>query len=187
MMRIIYKIYEKNGDCLIVLLYKLLFLRASEKKVEWLRLCGMKVGNNVVLNCGLSSFPEPFMIEIKDNVYIANEARLLTHDGSLSWLTRAMKITDKRTEKIGKIVIGNNCFIGVRAMIMHDVTIGENCIIAAGAVVTKDVPSGSVVGGCPAKVICSIQDFLDRNKHRQDYTCGMSYHDKRKYYEKRGI
>ena len=140
----------------------------------------MKIGKNVVLNCGLSSFPEPFMIEIKNNVYIANEARLLTHDGSLSWMTRAMNMTDKRTEKIGKIVIGNNCFVGVRAIIMHDVTIGDNCIIAAGAVVTKDFPPNSVVGGCPAKVICSTQDYLERNKYRCDYTCGLSYYKKKR-------
>lgn len=181
---LVQKYYEKKGEKVLVFLYKKLFLRDQKKKIEWLRLCGMKIGEGTILGCGLEAFPEPFMVELGKNVYFAASVQLLTHDGSLSWLTRKMGLTDKRTEKIGRIIIKDNCFIGARAMIMHDVTIGKNCIVAAGAVVTKDVPDNSVVGGCPAKVICSVEEYIERNKHRKDYTCRMSYGEKRKYYEK---
>lgn len=51
------------------------------------------------------------------------------------------------------VVIGNDVWIGDRAVIMPGVRIGDGCIIAAGAVVTHDVPDYAVVGGVPAKII----------------------------------
>ena len=53
--------------------------------------------------------------------------------------------------------IGNNVFIGSRAMIVGDVEVGDFVIIGAGAVVTKDIPAYSVVAGMPAKVIKKIR------------------------------
>lgn len=49
--------------------------------------------------------------------------------------------------------IGNDVWIGTRAIIMDGVNIGDGAIVAAGAVVTKDVPPFAVVGGVPAKII----------------------------------
>lgn len=49
--------------------------------------------------------------------------------------------------------IGNDVWIGYRAMIPNNITIGDGAVIAAGAVVVKDVPPYAVVGGVPAKVI----------------------------------
>ena len=51
------------------------------------------------------------------------------------------------------VKIGNDVWIGYRAMIPSNVTIGDGAVIAAGAVVVKDVPPYAVVGGVPAKVI----------------------------------
>lgn len=51
------------------------------------------------------------------------------------------------------IFIGDNVWIGARAVILKGVKIGENSVIAAGAVVTKDVSANCVVGGVPARII----------------------------------
>jgi acetyltransferase-like isoleucine patch superfamily enzyme len=51
------------------------------------------------------------------------------------------------------IVIGDDVWIGMRAIILKGVTIGEGSVVGAGAVVTHDVPPHSMVGGVPAKVI----------------------------------
>jgi acetyltransferase-like isoleucine patch superfamily enzyme len=51
------------------------------------------------------------------------------------------------------VVIGNDVWIGEKAVIIDGLTIGTGAIVAAGAVVTKDVPPYAVVGGVPAKII----------------------------------
>ena len=56
-------------------------------------------------------------------------------------------------EEFENVKIGNDVWIGARAMIMDGVTIEDGAIVAAGAVVTKDVSAYSIVGGVPAKVI----------------------------------
>lgn len=49
--------------------------------------------------------------------------------------------------------IGNDVWIGTRAIILPGVQIGDGAIIGAGSVVTRDVPAHAVVGGAPARVI----------------------------------
>ena len=68
---------------------------------------------------------------------------------------RLMFTTISRPTKAhkGRVVIGNDVWIGSRSIIMSGVTIGNGAIIAAGSVVTKDVLPFQVVGGCPAKPI----------------------------------
>ena len=51
------------------------------------------------------------------------------------------------------IIIGDNVWVGTRAVILKGVTIGDGAIVAAAAVVTKDVPPRTIVGGNPAHVI----------------------------------
>lgn len=51
------------------------------------------------------------------------------------------------------ITIGEDCWIGSKAVILDGVNIGNHVIVAAGAVVNKDIPDYSIVGGVPAKVI----------------------------------
>lgn len=53
----------------------------------------------------------------------------------------------------GDTVIGNDVWIGHRAVIMAGVTIGDGAIIGAYAVVTKNVAPYAIVGGNPAKEI----------------------------------
>jgi len=51
------------------------------------------------------------------------------------------------------VIIRDNVWIGMNAIILKGVTIGENSVVAAGAVVTKSVPANVVVAGNPATVI----------------------------------
>jgi acetyltransferase-like isoleucine patch superfamily enzyme len=58
----------------------------------------------------------------------------------------------RKAWKIG-INIGNDVWIGTRAIIMPAINIGDGAVIAAGAVVTKNVPAYAIVGGVPAEII----------------------------------
>jgi len=51
------------------------------------------------------------------------------------------------------ILIGNNVWIGMNAVILPGVKIGNNVIIGAGSVVTTDIPENSIAAGNPCKVI----------------------------------
>ncbi len=53
----------------------------------------------------------------------------------------------------GSIIVGDDVWIGQRAMIMSGVTIGQGAVVGAGAVVTKNIPPYAIVGGVPAKII----------------------------------
>lgn len=56
-------------------------------------------------------------------------------------------------EPYRKVKIGNDVWIGSRAMVMGGVTIGDGAVVGAGAIVTRDVPPYAVVAGVPAKII----------------------------------
>jgi len=62
---------------------------------------------------------------------------------------------ERRKEKInhGKVMIGNNVFIGTRSIIMKNVEIGDNSVIGAGSIVTKSIPANVIAAGNPAVVI----------------------------------
>nr|WP_315112831.1 acyltransferase [Clostridium intestinale] len=84
-------------------------------------------------------------ITIGENVAIARDVIIRDTD--------AHKIIGKEHIQNKSVVIGNNVWIGTRAIIMKGVTIGDGAIIGAGAIVTHDVPSNCIAAGVPAKVI----------------------------------
>ncbi|ACV63884.1 transferase hexapeptide repeat containing protein [Desulfofarcimen acetoxidans DSM 771] len=105
------------------------------------------VGNNFYANfdCIILDVCE---VRIGDNCFIAPGVHIYTATHPLNPVERASGA------EYGKpVTIGNNVWIGGKAIINPGVTIGDNVVIASGAVVTKNVPSNVVVGGNPAQVI----------------------------------
>ena len=64
------------------------------------------------------------------------------------------------------VTIGNNVFIGTKAVILKGTTIGDNCIVGAGSVVRGTFPDGVVIAGNPAKVICTVKEFHNKNLNK---------------------
>jgi acetyltransferase-like isoleucine patch superfamily enzyme len=52
-----------------------------------------------------------------------------------------------------KTILGNDVWVGARAIILSGVNVADGAVIAAGAVVTKNVPPYAIVAGVPAKII----------------------------------
>lgn len=56
--------------------------------------------------------------------------------------------------------VGDNCVIGMGAIVLNGAVIGENCLVGAGALVTgkMNAPAGSLILGNPATVVKPLTD-----------------------------
>ncbi len=86
-------------------------------------------------------------IQIGSNCSISSGVNIIGHD-SVKWALSGGKMP----HEYGKIVIGNNCFVGTNAMITKGVIVGNHCLIGANAVVTKSCPDFSIILGIPGKI-----------------------------------
>ena len=77
---------------------------------------------------------------------------------SLNYLHRRINEEDQNNRIDRGIVIGEDCLIGARCMILKGVHIGNRSIVGAGSVVTKNIPSDCIAAGNPAKVIRYINN-----------------------------
>jgi maltose O-acetyltransferase len=84
-------------------------------------------------------------LRIGDNVSISAEALILTAAGRVGG--------GRSVEGARSVVIDDNAWIGMRAIVMPGVHIGRGAVVAAGAVVTADVPPLAVVFGSPARTV----------------------------------
>ena len=60
------------------------------------------------------------------------------------------------TARSPDIVIGDNVWIGTRAVIIGGVTIGDGAVVGAASFVNRDIPAFSLVAGNPARVVRSL-------------------------------
>lgn len=145
---------------------------------DYARSLGVKIGVGTRISDYRHWPSEPYLIEIGNNCAVTNEVKFFTHGGG-----RVFRNEIPDYDCFGKISIGNNVYIGSRSMIMAGVTIEDNVMVAAGSVVTKSVPSGMVVGGNPAKIICTIEEYKQRNVGFNTHSKSMNLHEKRLYLE----
>lgn len=90
-------------------------------------------------------------VTIGDHVMMGPECVLLSHNHRFDRLDIPMCQQGFSEEQ--PIHIGNDVWIGTRAIILPGVMVGDHSVVGAGAVVTKDVPPYAVVGGVPAKIL----------------------------------
>ena len=134
---------------------------------------GVQIGeDNLILKNHWSS--EPYLIQIGSHCQLTN-CRIHTHGGG-----QFIRYIDPTFDAFGKVEIGDYVYIGSGSHIMPGVAIGNHVLVASGSVVTKSIPSGVVVGGNPARYICTIEEYYEQNKLYNISTKGLSSSDKKK-------
>lgn len=96
-------------------------------------------------------------------MFVLNNEHPTSLISTFPFKTKVLQKSNPEALSKGGIKVGDDVWIGVRAIILDGVTIGQGAVIAAGAVVTKDVPPYAIVGGCPAEV---IKFRFDENQRR---------------------
>lgn len=146
-------------------LKELVYRLRGEYTTEKLIKMGMKVGKNFGRLNGVILDPSHcWLIEIGDNVTMAPRVHVLCHDASTKQFLNYTKI--------GRVTIGNNVFIGAESVILPGVTIGDHVIIGANSTVTHDVPDHMVYAGSPARAICTLEEYLEKERSRmKDSPC----------------
>lgn len=139
----------------------------SDAYVQWLRRDGARIGEGTTIfdptTVHIDS-TRPWMIEIGDNVKITKGVTILTH--GFDWSVLKGKYGEV-LGSCGKVTIGNNCFIGMNSTILKGVTIGDNVIVGANSLVNHDVPSDCVVGGAPAHILMTLDEYYEKRKGAQ--------------------
>jgi putative colanic acid biosynthesis acetyltransferase WcaF len=85
------------------------------------------------------------MITLRPRCTVAQEVYLCagTHDLSRQNLPLV----------VGEITIGDDAFLGVRALVLPGIDIGPGAVVGAGAVVTRDLPPWMICAGNPCRPI----------------------------------
>ena len=89
-------------------------------------------------------------IRIGTNVDIAPNCAFYAYDHGMA---PGQKVREQPLQTKGDIIIEDDVWIGVGAIILSGVTIGKGAIIGAGSVVTKSIPPFSLAAGNPAHVL----------------------------------
>ena len=120
---------------------------------------GMQIGKDV--NLPDSTFIDTshcFLISVGDHCGLGPECLILAHDAQMDEFLDAARI--------GRVVIHPSCHIGARCTILPGVEIGPRTIVGANSVVVHSLPPDTVCAGNPARVICSLDEYLAKHTER---------------------
>ena len=115
----------------------------------------IRFGKNVFVN-SLCCFQDQGGVRIGDNA-------LIGHKVSFCTLNHDFDPEKRHILHCAPIHVGRDVWIGDGAIILPGVTIGDGAIVAAGAVVHRDVPARTIVGGVPAKVLCTVDEKIAKS------------------------
>lgn len=113
------------------------------------------IGSSIIIgdDVGISGATLSAMksIIVGDGVLIGSGTLIMDNDAHPVYSS----IRRYSNEKIGcePVVIGNNAFIGARAIILKGVVIGNGCVIGAGSVISQSTPPNTIYAGNPGQFI----------------------------------
>ena len=110
----------------------------------------LEIGNNSGIGIDCEVYGP---VAIGNNVMMGPEVIIYTSGHKHDRIDIPMM--EQGSSEVQPVKIGNDVWIGRRAIIMPGVTIGDGVIIGAGAVVTKNIAPYMVAVGVPAKAVKS--------------------------------
>lgn len=111
----------------------------------------LKIGSNISMNINVVINADVGgQIEIGNRTLIGPNVVLRAKNHNYKDKNEAIRF---QGHKGGRIVIGEDVWLGANVIVLPGVTVGIGAVVAAGAVVTKDVKSYDLVAGVPAKKI----------------------------------
>jgi maltose O-acetyltransferase len=122
------------------------------------RRSAVRVGRNSRINRDCS-------IDLRGGLTIGADVSI---SAEVTILTSAGMANSARGSEYRRVVIEDNAWIGVRAILMPGVTVGRGAVVGAGAVVMADVPPMAIVFGSPARAVGA------RTAEDADYQLGGS-------------
>jgi acetyltransferase-like isoleucine patch superfamily enzyme len=143
-------------------LEQLVFGPNSGRYAAYLRKKGATVGEGTKFyGKPIIDLTRPCLVEIGRNCVFTDDVRILTH--GFDWSVLREKYGEMLASA-GKVVIEDNVFIGMSAIILKGVRIGKNTVIGAGSVVTHNIPPNSVAAGNPCRVVMTIDEYYRKRK-----------------------
>ena len=159
----------------ILLKIKNYYYRHFASCEKYARYIGVIIGKNCLIATRYWS-SEPYLITIGNNVQVTQDVKFFTHGGG-----HVVREKYPDFDCFGKIVVEDRVYIGSSSLIMAGVTIGEGALVAAGSVVANSVAPRTVVGGNPARFICTVDEYINRNIKYNLNSYGLSADEKRKF------
>jgi maltose O-acetyltransferase len=140
--------------------------RRLDRRWGRLRALGMHIGSDVLLPSSTRvDVSHCFLISIGDHCGFGEECFILAHDAQMDEFLDA--------GRIGRVIIHESCHIGSRTVVLPGVEVGPRTIVGANSVIAKSLPPDTVCVGSPARVICSLDEYLER--HRQQIAAGPAF------------
>lgn len=122
---------------------------------SWLNVCRrdgpprLLIGRRVLVGRG-SLLSAGGLLDIGDYCLLAPQ--VFISDADHIYANIAKPYMDQGTTA-GRVIVEENCWFGVHAVVSGNIIIGRGSVVAANAVVTRDVPPFCVVAGVPARII----------------------------------
>lgn len=132
---------------------------------RYLRSLGARIGEQCEILTSADSFgSEPWLIELGSRVTISQGVVFITHDGASRLFRHQLPGSAPWGNRFGSIRIYDNSFVGANATLLPNIEIGPNSIVGAGSLVNHTVAAETVVAGVPARVICTLAEYIERYK-----------------------
>lgn len=100
------------------------------------------IGVNALISSGVT---------IGNDVMMGRECMIYTANHGM--LDNGVPMWRQHSDSLQPVVIGDNCWIGGRVIILPGVHLGQGCVVGAGSVVTKSFGDNCIIAGNPAKLI----------------------------------